>query len=188
VPRNVANIKDCKLSQCEADSIQNWCLDNGVKLILVEVQLSSLLAKSTMGSTAGIRSLVEAGIILPQTGPRTQFAFYIMDRSALYRGKRSRILNWQLSFLLVSRLRMYGFISTAPHIFMTLCLSAAIISLLHFNIVLPSTCKGARCSVVGWGIMLRAGRSRFRFPMMSLGFSIILILRAALWLWCGLRL
>jgi hypothetical protein len=31
---------------------------------------------------------------------------------------------------------------------------------------------GARGSVVGWGTMLQAGRSRVRFPMRSLDFSI----------------
>jgi hypothetical protein len=34
---------------------------------------------------------------------------------------------------------------------------------------------GACCSVVGWGTMLRAGRSRVRFPMRSSDFSIGLI-------------
>jgi hypothetical protein len=35
---------------------------------------------------------------------------------------------------------------------------------------LHSIVKGARGSVVGYGIMLQAGRSRFRFPMRSLDF------------------
>jgi hypothetical protein len=40
---------------------------------------------------------------------------------------------------------------------------------------------GAPCSVVGLGSMLQAGRSRIRFPVRSLDFTIDLILPAALW-------
>jgi hypothetical protein len=36
--------------------------------------------------------------------------------------------------------------------------------------------SGARSSVVGWGIVLQAGRSRFRFPIRQLNSSIDLIL------------
>jgi hypothetical protein len=42
---------------------------------------------------------------------------------------------------------------------------------------LKSVCLGR---AVGWGTMLQAGRSRVRFPMRSLDFSIVLILPAAL--------
>jgi hypothetical protein len=42
---------------------------------------------------------------------------------------------------------------------------------------------GPRGSLVGWGIMLHVGRSRVRFPMMSLNFLIDLVLLAALWPW-----
>jgi hypothetical protein len=46
---------------------------------------------------------------------------------------------------------------------------------------------GARGSVVGWGTMLQAGRSRDRVPMRWI-LLIDLTLPAALWLWCRLRL
>jgi hypothetical protein len=41
--------------------------------------------------------------------------------------------------------------------------------------------SGTRGSVVGWGTMLQAGRSRVRFQVRSLDFLIDLILPAALW-------
>jgi hypothetical protein len=50
--------------------------------------------------------------------------------------------------------------------------------------------KGAHGSVVGWGTMLQAGRSRGSIPDEVTGFSIGLILPAVLWTWgrLGVRL
>ena len=42
---------------------------------------------------------------------------------------------------------------------------------------------GARGGAVGWGTALQVGRSRVRFPMVSLKFFIAIILPAALWPW-----
>jgi hypothetical protein len=47
---------------------------------------------------------------------------------------------------------------------------------------------GARGSVVGWGTILQARRSRVCFPMRSLDFAIDLIHPLALWLWSQLSL
>jgi hypothetical protein len=48
--------------------------------------------------------------------------------------------------------------------------------------------QGTRDSVVGLGTTLQDGRSRDRIAMWSLGFSIDLILPAALWPWVRLSL
>jgi hypothetical protein len=48
--------------------------------------------------------------------------------------------------------------------------------------------RGARGGAVGWGTALQAGRSRVRFPIISLDFFIGIILPTALWPWCWLRL
>jgi hypothetical protein len=47
---------------------------------------------------------------------------------------------------------------------------------------------GKRGCAVGWGTTLQAGRSRVRFPIVSLEFFIDIILPAALWPWGRLRL
>jgi hypothetical protein len=47
---------------------------------------------------------------------------------------------------------------------------------------------GARGGAVGWGTALQTGRSRVRFPIVSLEFFIDLILSVALWPWGGLSL
>ena len=47
---------------------------------------------------------------------------------------------------------------------------------------------GARSGAVGWGTALQTGRSRARFPMVSLKFFIDIILPAALWPWGRLSL
>ena len=47
---------------------------------------------------------------------------------------------------------------------------------------------GARGGAVGWGTALQDGRSRVRFPMVSLEFFIDIILLAAVWPWGRLSL
>ena len=48
--------------------------------------------------------------------------------------------------------------------------------------------SGARGSAVGWGTALQVGRSRVRFPIVSLEFFIDIILLAALWPWGWINL
>jgi hypothetical protein len=56
------------------------------------------------------------------------------------------------------------------------------------GIQLPELWQGVRRSVVDWGTILQGGRSRVRFPLRSLDFSIDLILQAAVWPWGRLSL
>jgi hypothetical protein len=59
---------------------------------------------------------------------------------------------------------------------------------LHRNRNVYKYNMGALGSLVGWGTMLQAGRSRVQFPISSLEFSIDLILPAALRPWSRLSL
>jgi len=47
---------------------------------------------------------------------------------------------------------------------------------------------GARGGALGWGTALQVGRSRVRFPMVSMEFIIDIVLPAALWPWGWLSL
>jgi hypothetical protein len=66
---------------------------------------------------------------------------------------------------------------------------------IHFYVNLYKLCRrvniltelitllGARGGAIGWGTALQVGRSRVRFPVVSLEFSIDTFLPAALWPW-----
>jgi hypothetical protein len=72
-----------------------------------------------------------------------------------------RYTDWATTALIYNRVCMYIYI--------------------YIYIYIVGSGGGARGSVIGWGAMLQAGRSRVQFPIRSLDFSSYLILPAALW-------
>jgi hypothetical protein len=58
------------------------------------------------------------------------------------------------------------------------------------NTMYPTAKWGGHAAggAVGWGTALQVGRSRVRFPMLSMDFLIYIILQAALWPWDRLSL
>ena len=54
---------------------------------------------------------------------------------------------------------------------------------IHFNIIFLPTSRWVGGCAVGWGTAIQAGRSRVRFPILSLEFFIDTVLPAALWPW-----
>jgi len=61
-------------------------------------------------------------------------------------------------------------------------------NLILLHLIPPHNNTGASGGAVGWGTALQAGRSRVRFPVVSLDFFIDIILPAALWPWGWLSL
>jgi len=69
-----------------------------------------------------------------------------------------------------------------------LCIVWSVLHVLPDILISDDQALGARSSAVGWGTALQVGRSRVRFPVVSLEFFIDIILLAALWAWGWLSL
>jgi hypothetical protein len=78
---------------------------------------------------------------------------------------------------------LYGFLS--PTMFLAFLLHLVECESLALATLIFPLLHG---SIVGWGIMLQAGRSWVWFPMRSLDFTVNLILPTALWPWSRLNL
>jgi len=96
----------------------------------------------------------------------TQPLIEMSTRNIPWRVKAAGAQGWQLYYLRVTIVLKYG-------------------SLILLE---PSGPLQARGSAVGWGTALQVGRSRVRFPMVSLKCYIDIILPAALWPWGTLSL